>query len=386
MPTSSEARALDPTYVAAQLSQVTDTDPAAPLSALRERLFLSGYDTSSAADNKAIDPATGNVISQNGSRLLLPTPVDANTVYELDSISDLQGVYSYRSNTTGGYKFLATLQNVPQLPGEPRYYSASPALPLDSQDNILYFLGSLSKGQDLSSLYIYRTDRYAGTGGASGAIPFGPLTATGAAGETFALPAGTKSVRGVQVFDANPGPGQYPVVGLTSNMYTLDTSAVPPTLSVLPPYTLSANDTIEGIAFMTASAGGGGGTPTPAPAAPTDLAVNSQRVASFTPASGKTAANYAYSLDNGTTYADLPSPATSGGKVSFTVPGTSSATLLVRLKAEGATPAGLAVSASVPDTGATTDPSALAYDDTSNVLYFTPSSGRTAADYGTETL
>lgn len=91
------------------------------------------------------------------------------------------------------------------------------------------------------------------------AVPFGPLTASGAPGETFPLPAGTQSVRGVQVFDVSPSPGQYPVVGLVASMYTLDATVSPPTLTIKAPYTLSQGDTIEGIAFTT------GGTTTPTP-------------------------------------------------------------------------------------------------------------------------
>jgi hypothetical protein len=235
-----------------RLGDTTVDDPAAPLSAIRVRLLLSNLDQN--GTNKRINPATGAVEPQTGSKLLLPTVVEPATVYELDTTNDLDGVYAYLSNNATGYQFLSTFQNTPQLVGESRIYSTSPELPADTRDNILYLLSSLTTGQP-GSLYIYRTDRYAG-GGTGGATPFGPLTASGAAGETFALPAGTKSVRGVQVLVANPGAGQYPVVGLVASMYTLNTSATPPTLSVLAPYTLSQNDTIEGIAFAIASSGG----------------------------------------------------------------------------------------------------------------------------------
>jgi len=96
-------------------------------------------------------------------------------------------------------------------------------------------------------------ERGSGTPGTPTATPFGPLTASGNAGETFPLPAGTKSVRGVQVQDVNPQTGVHPGLAITSGMYTLDTTATPPTLAMKAGYLLSAGDTIEGIAFTTGS-------------------------------------------------------------------------------------------------------------------------------------
>ena len=60
-------------------------------------------------------------------------------------------------------------------------------------------------------------------------------------------------------------------------------------------------------------------------------------------------------------YANLPSSALVGGKIIFNAPGTAAGTLSVRLKAAGATPAGLAATAAVPAT-ATGLPSYLPAD------------------------
>jgi len=130
--------------------------------------------------------------------------------------------------------------------------------------------------------------------GTPSAVPFGPLTATGAAGETFPLPAGTKELRGVHVRLVNPGPGQWPIAPIFSDQYAIDTSVDPPVFRMLAPDELSTGDKIEGIAHTTGGTippDGGGGT---APDMP-ELEVDDQRNATLSaiPA-GATATDYDY--------------------------------------------------------------------------------------------
>jgi hypothetical protein len=122
-------------------------------------------------------------------------------------------------------------------------------------------------------------------------VPFGPL----AAAASYALPVVATTLRAVNVLSgANVTP-------MFSTQYALAADGL--SFSMASGFELDPGEYIEGLACTTgASSGTGGGTTTPPTGgggnivAPNDLTVDNNRNASFTPATGKAAADYQYYL------------------------------------------------------------------------------------------